>query len=112
MDSGLVIPKDMRICWSDLKLRIRSARLQAALTVNRELIRLYWEIGQSILERQSPEGGAPRSSSDWRKTCAASCPTSRGLSRANLFACGRSPRHTGTRQLSSSLLDNDLGSTT
>src|SRR5580692_8107519 len=39
-----------------LKARIRDARLRAAVSVNRELILLYWEIGRDILLRQSEEG--------------------------------------------------------
>lgn len=37
---------------SKLKSKIRNARLKAALAVNRELIGLYWHIGQQIIERQ------------------------------------------------------------
>lgn len=40
----------------DLKSRIRAARTRAALSVNRELILLYWQIGRDILERQEREG--------------------------------------------------------
>jgi DUF1016 N-terminal domain len=40
----------------EVKLRIRTARLQAALAVNQELILLYWGIGREILERQTQEG--------------------------------------------------------
>jgi hypothetical protein len=40
----------------DLKARIRSAQLKAALSVNRELIELYWHIGKSIVKRQRVEG--------------------------------------------------------
>jgi hypothetical protein len=36
----------------DLKTRIRSTQIKAALSVNRELIGLYWEIGKNIVERQ------------------------------------------------------------
>ncbi len=36
---------------ADLKERIRRARGKAALSANRELILLYWEIGRMILER-------------------------------------------------------------
>ena len=35
-----------------LKKRVREARVKASLSVNQELIRLYWGIGRSILERQ------------------------------------------------------------
>ena len=37
----------------ELKQRIATARLNAARTVNRELILLYWDIGQEILERKA-----------------------------------------------------------
>lgn len=40
----------------DLKDRIRAAQVKAALAVNRELVLLYWEIGQRILESQKREG--------------------------------------------------------
>ena len=41
---------------SDVKSLIHGARLQAALAVNRELVILYWHIGQDILTRQQVEG--------------------------------------------------------
>jgi predicted nuclease of restriction endonuclease-like (RecB) superfamily len=41
---------------AELKQRIRNARLRAALSVNRELILLYWSIGRDILKRQHTEG--------------------------------------------------------
>src|SRR3990172_12883929 len=40
----------------DLKARIQAARVKAALSVNRELIALYWHVGKSIVERQRMEG--------------------------------------------------------
>ncbi len=36
----------------ELKQRIADARLHAARTVNREMIRLYWDIGRAIVEKQ------------------------------------------------------------
>jgi predicted nuclease of restriction endonuclease-like (RecB) superfamily len=36
----------------DIKKRIISARIKAARSVNKELIRLYWEIGKLIAEKQ------------------------------------------------------------
>jgi predicted nuclease of restriction endonuclease-like (RecB) superfamily len=40
----------------DLKERIQQAQLRAALSVNRELVLLYWEIGRDILTRQQQQG--------------------------------------------------------
>ncbi|NEQ33981.1 MAG: DUF1016 domain-containing protein [Leptolyngbya sp. SIO4C5] len=41
---------------NELKSRIRSAQIKAAIAVNRELVLLYWHIGQEILMRQQQEG--------------------------------------------------------
>lgn len=41
---------------SALKERIHHSQHTASLAVNRELIRLYWQIGAEILERQSAQG--------------------------------------------------------
>jgi hypothetical protein len=38
--------------FADLKARIRSAQVRAALSVNRELVLLYQQIGSAILVRQ------------------------------------------------------------
>jgi predicted nuclease of restriction endonuclease-like (RecB) superfamily len=40
----------------DIKARVHAARIRASLSVNRELIGLYWEIGRVILKRQEAEG--------------------------------------------------------
>jgi predicted nuclease of restriction endonuclease-like (RecB) superfamily len=39
----------------DLKERIQSAQLRASVSVNRELVLLYWSIGREILVRQAQE---------------------------------------------------------
>lgn len=36
-----------------LKLRIRQSQIKAAVKVNTELIRMYWELGKDIVEMQS-----------------------------------------------------------
>ncbi|MCL5671406.1 MAG: PDDEXK nuclease domain-containing protein [Acidobacteria bacterium] len=40
----------------DLRRRIQAAQLGAALSVNRELVLLYWSIGRDILTRQKQQG--------------------------------------------------------
>ena len=75
---------DYAVLLGDLKERIRSARLRAALAVNQELILLYWSIGRDILARQVGEGwGArviDRLSADLRRDF----PEMTGLSARNL----------------------------
>ncbi len=40
----------------EVKGRIQSAQMRAVLSVNAELVRLYWDIGRIIHERQQLEG--------------------------------------------------------
>lgn len=56
MKSNTVLPDDYALFLTDLKKRIRSARLSAGRVVNREMILLYWDIGQSIVEKQTRRG--------------------------------------------------------
>ena len=49
-------PKGYLQFLQSLKQRIQSAQFQAAVSVNRELIFLYWQIGSDILARQKQEG--------------------------------------------------------
>lgn len=69
---------------AELKQRIRSGRFQAALSVNRELVLLYWSIGRDILARQRADGwGAKvidRLAADLRR----SFPKMTGISARNL----------------------------
>ena len=51
-----LIPKGYDELLGQLKDRIRTAQLRAAVAVNRELIELYWQIGQSIVDRQRSDG--------------------------------------------------------
>lgn len=50
------LPDGYEAFLGDLKERIRSAQIRAVLSVNRELILLYWRIGKDILDRQRMEG--------------------------------------------------------
>ena len=50
------LPPDYAAWLSELKTRIHSAQQRATLAVNRELVLLYWQIGQDILARQNREG--------------------------------------------------------
>jgi len=72
---------------AEIKARIGAARTRAVLAVNSELIRLYWEIGYEILEREQREqregwgsGVINRLASDLRREF----PAITGFSRSNL----------------------------
>jgi DUF1016 N-terminal domain len=52
----LIVGKGYDEFLKDLKERIRTAQIKAALAVNRELVLLYWQIGRQILARQRAGG--------------------------------------------------------
>lgn len=52
----LGLPADYAEFLEALKDRVRQAQTKAMLSVNRELIALYWDIGRRIVERQEREG--------------------------------------------------------
>lgn len=45
--------QEYKTLLSELKNKIRGARLKAALAVNHEVISLYWHIGKQIIDRQN-----------------------------------------------------------
>ena len=70
---------------ADIKSRVSAARQRAVLAANAELMRLYWQIGRDILERQASQGWGSkvidRLASDLREAF----PEMKGFSRANLM---------------------------
>jgi predicted nuclease of restriction endonuclease-like (RecB) superfamily len=55
MDNSTLLPDGYPALLTDLKRRIRESQLRASLSVNRELVLLYWQIGREILVRQTRE---------------------------------------------------------
>lgn len=70
---------------ADLKTRIHSAQQRAALAVNRELVRLYWQIGQDILARQAAQGWGAKVIDRLSQDLRLAFPEMKGFSRANLM---------------------------
>jgi len=48
-----LLPTGYARLLADLKIRVRAAQLKAAVSVNRELIALYWDIGRAISDRRN-----------------------------------------------------------
>ncbi|MEI9896518.1 MAG: DUF1016 N-terminal domain-containing protein [Chthoniobacter sp.] len=51
-----LLPSSYAPFLADLKARVRAAQMKAVVSVNRELILLYWHIGREILRAQKAEG--------------------------------------------------------
>lgn len=78
------VPDNYDSFLRSLKERIRTAQVKAALAVNKELVLLYWQIGQEILERQSQEGWGAKVISRLAKDLKAEFPEIKGFSTRNL----------------------------
>lgn len=68
----------------DLKQKIAEARYRASLSVNRELILLYWGIGRDILARQEREGWGAKVIDRLAEDLRRAFPEMTGLSARNL----------------------------
>lgn len=66
------LPSSYGSFFAHLKERIQQERLKAVITANSAMIKLYWEIGRGILEKQEHEGWGSRVidrlSADLKKT--------------------------------------------
>ncbi|MCX5566342.1 PDDEXK nuclease domain-containing protein [Alcaligenes phenolicus] len=70
---------------TELKTRIHTAQQRAALAVNRELVLLYWQIGQDILARQAAQGWGAKVIERLSQDLRSAFPEMKGFSRANLM---------------------------
>lgn len=68
----------------DLKTRIHTAQQRAALAVNRELVLLYWQIGQDILARQAAQGWGAKVIERLSQDLRSAFPEMKGFSPRNL----------------------------
>lgn len=78
------VPSGYAVRLVDLKTRIRETRVRAALAVNSELVRLYWQIGHDILKRQAQDGWGSKVVDRLAADLRAEFPDTRGFSSANL----------------------------
>ncbi len=72
------------IILSSLKEKIRLARQKTILAVNHELLKVYWEIGYTILQQQKEEGWGKKIISRLAKDLKSEFPDMKGLSERNL----------------------------
>ena len=60
-------PAEYGALLANVRERIRSAQYEALRSVNRELVQLYWDIGQMIAERQRDESRGRSVVEGWRR---------------------------------------------
>lgn len=84
MRSDLVFNKEYKIWLADIKAKVRSAQIKAAVKVNTELLMLYWELGMDIVEKQKKVKWGEGFLSQLSKDLMAEFPDMKGFSLSNL----------------------------
>lgn len=78
------LPSGYPLLLESLKERVRAAQVRAALSVNRELVLLYWQMGRDILQRQEQEGWGTKVIDRLAADLTHAFPEMRGFSPRNL----------------------------
>ena len=81
----LALNRDYKNWLTDLKQTIRKNQIKAAVQVNETLLRLYWEMGREINERQKQSKWGSGFLSQLSKDLMAEFPDMKGFSRSNLY---------------------------
>ncbi len=76
--------KEYKKWLTDLKTKVRTAQLKAAVRVNKELLTLYWELGADIVSKQSETKWGDRFLQQLSKDLAEEFPEIKGFSKRNL----------------------------
>ena len=79
-----LIEKSYITALQTLKEKIRTAQIKASLSVNSEMIQLYWEIGKTIVENQSKQGWGTKVIDTLSKDLQNAFPNMNGFSVRNL----------------------------
>ncbi len=84
-EGDLLPQKEYADTLAGLKKQIQESQLRAITSVNKELVRLYWTIGKTIVERQKGGGWGSSFIEKLAKDLQNSFPGVEGFSRANVF---------------------------
>jgi predicted nuclease of restriction endonuclease-like (RecB) superfamily len=80
-----IIKSDYETFLAEIKERIRQAQYDALKAVNKELIKLYWDIGKMIVEKQKKYGWGKSIVENLARDLQKEFPGMRGLSSRNLW---------------------------
>lgn len=83
--SHISSPNDYAATLAELKNRVMEAQIKAAVSVNKELLQLYWNIGKTIAEKQELGGWGTNVIERLAKDLRNEFPRTEGFSRTNVF---------------------------
>jgi predicted nuclease of restriction endonuclease-like (RecB) superfamily len=82
--ANALIPADYAAWLLSLKEQIRTSRVKASLAVNKELVMLYWRLGNEILNRQNQQGWGTKVIDQLARDLKSEFPDMKGLSPRNM----------------------------
>lgn len=82
---GLFSNKEYATTLAELKKQIQKCQLRAITAANKELVRLYWTVGKTIVERQENSGWGSKFIDKLAKDLQNEFPGLEGFSRRNVF---------------------------
>lgn len=85
MAHNLSVDKQYKKWIVELKDKIRTTQIKAAIAVNTALLNLYWELGKEICEKQEKANWGDALIDQLAKDLSAAFPEIRGFSRTNMF---------------------------
>ena len=95
---------------ADIKIKIREAQVKATLSANAQMIRMYWDIGNMISQKQKIEGWGASVIAKLSKDLKSEMPELRGFSERNLKNMLRFANEYSFVQLPTAQLENDANS--
>ncbi|HEX8757641.1 MAG TPA: PDDEXK nuclease domain-containing protein [Steroidobacteraceae bacterium] len=81
----ITVPSGYADWLTEIKAQVAAARRRTVLRVNVELMRLYWQIGRGILDRQASQGWGAKVIERLARDLRNAFPEMKGFSRANLM---------------------------
>ncbi len=84
MPQNLIKDDDYKAFIQDIKQRVQSAQIKAAVSVNQELIRLYWDLAERIVAKQRESAWGEGFLTQMSRDLQAEFPGMKGFSKRNL----------------------------
>jgi len=82
----MIVDKTYRTWLKSVKQKIKSAQLKAAVSINTQLMELYWELGKDIVHKQNEANWGDAVLDQLALDLKLSFPSMGGFSRRNLYA--------------------------
>ena len=103
-------PTNYPLLLADIKIKIREAQVKATLSANAQMIRMYWDIGNMISQKQKIEGWGASVIAKLSKDLKIELPELRGFSERNLKNMLRFANEYSILQQPVAKLENDINS--